>query len=277
MFYYQNWDIFCAAVKGSDFVTCRADESINQPKDIRYIVFKHDVETNVGKALRLAEMEHKYGINGTYYVQGYLLNDPQNIAMLKRIQEMGHEISYHYDVLDANGGDYEKADKDFSKWLKKFDSEGFVFKTICQHGNPVKERSGYNSNRDFFRNAEIKSKYPDLVDMVVNYSEHIKRPYKYISDAGYIWKHITEPEINDLNPHAETRIIGNFEKLFKFILSSNCGIVLSTHPHRWENSAVKINAKIIVFKVVRVAVRSIEKVPLAKKMLNRFYFLAKKI
>lgn len=277
MFYYQNWDKFCAIIKASDFVTCRADESINLSKDVKFIVFKHDVETKVCRALRLAEIEHNHGINGTYYVQAYLLDDPQNVAMLKRLQEMGHEISYHYDVLDANNGNYEKADKDFSDRLGRFNSEGFVFRTICQHGNPVKERIGYNSNRDFFRNTEIKSKYPNLVDMVVNYSEHVKSPYKYVSDAGYMWKHITEPETNDLNPDAETIPIGDFEKLEKFILNANCSIVLSTHPHRWENSAMKINLKIIVFKFVRTTVRSIEKAPIMRKILNKFYFLAKKI
>ena len=54
----------------------------------RYIVLKHDVETNVSRALQLAKIEHKYGHNGSYYVQAYLMDDKKNIAMLKQMKAM---------------------------------------------------------------------------------------------------------------------------------------------------------------------------------------------
>ena len=277
MFYYSNWYNFCKRIKDTQFKIVRADESISEHKDAKFIVLKHDVEDNVAKALRLAEIEHILGINGSYYVQAYLLKNPKNVIMLRKMRDMGHEISYHYDVLDANSGDFDNAEKDFAKWINIFRKEGFAFKTICQHGNPVKERIGYRSNRDFFRNKNVKSHYPDMVDMVVDYSRYVNQPYKYISDAGYMWKYITEPETNDLNPDADIIPIGNFSKLIDFIEQSDCSIIISTHPHRWVESKVKINAKIVVFKIIRATALTMQKIPLAKKLMNHFYFLAKKI
>lgn len=277
MFYYKNWDRLCSFIKNSNIVACTAEESLSLPKDRRFIVLKHDVEGNVSKALKLAEIEHRNGIRGSYYVQAYLIESPDNVSILKKMKELGHEISYHYDVLDANSGDFKRAEKDFAYWLKRFNETGFEFMTICQHGNPIKKRVGYTSNRDFFRNPDIKAKYSQFVDMVVDYSRYVGQRYNYISDAGYIWKHITEPETNDLNPESPSIPIGNINKLKEFITNSDCSIVLSTHPHRWEETKVGIICKIGIFKCVRATAKTLQKVPIAYRLLNRFYFLAKKI
>ncbi len=277
MFYYKNWECFCRWINSIGIKTYTAQESLASVSDKRFIVLKHDVETNVRRAFKLAEIEHSHGISGSYYVQAYLLESSQNIEMLKKMQDMGHEISYHYDALDANNGDYIAAENDFDKWIQKFKDLGFRFKTICQHGNPIKKRVGYTSNRDFFRDRDIRERHSDLVDMVVNYSAYTKYPYVYISDAGYMWKHITSPENNDVDASSTDVSIGDFGKLKKFILSTSSNVILSTHPHRWENSYFKIESKICVFKVVRKTVRIIQKLPIANQLLNRFYFLAKKI
>lgn len=276
MFYYKNWDRFCSWIEKSGIISCTAEESLTESAK-KFVVLKHDVECNVEKAHRLAVIENKHGIRGSYYVQAYLLNTRGNVEILKRMQDLGHEISYHYDVLDANNGDYAKAEKDFDKWMAKFHEIGFSFKTICQHGNPVKKRIGYTSNRDFFRNSEIKGRHEKLVDMVVDYSNYQKQPYSYISDAGYSWKHITDPENNDKNPLAKDIKIGNFEKLEKFISASRGITIVSTHPHRWMNSPVKIYLKINIFRIVRFSAKKIQKVPFINSLMNRFYFLAKKI
>lgn len=278
MFYYKNWYSFCESIVESGVCICTAEESLNLPDGARYIVLKHDVETSVPNAHKLASIEHKYGIKGSYYVQAYLMNDPINIDLLKEMQSWGHEISYHYDVLDANAGDYKKAEEDFIKYSKIFADNGFKYGTICQHGNPVKKRIGYTSNRDFFRNKEIRSHYPDLVDMVVDYSQHIgNRKYRYISDASYRWNIITEPETNDLHPDVKNVKVGGFKNLLSLVRDTEYSYVISTHPHRWMSSAWKINLKIIIFRVVRESVMIARHIPGVEWLLNKFYFLAKKI
>lgn len=277
MFYYKNWVSFCRTLSLDSRIKCTVSESLKLPRGTHFIVLKHDVESNLHNALELAKIESQYGIKGSYYVQAYLLKDKENIALLKKIQDMGHELSYHYDVLDANSGDYLKAEKDFAYWLGRFEEEGFHFSTICQHGNPIKKRIGYCSNRDFFRNSKIKSKYSDLVDVVVDYSHYAIDKYVYISDAGYEWKHITEPETNDLHKDALVIPIGNFSNLIKYIDGIKTSIILSTHPHRWKKSKLKIYLKIVIFKILRFVARMLEKIPFAYKILSRYYFIAKRI
>lgn len=275
MFYYKNWHRFCRWLADSGYRTCTAQQSLE--RDEPFVVLKHDVETNVPRALQLAQIEQKYGICGSYYVQAYLLDDPKNVDMLRQMQAMGHEISYHYDVLDANNGDFDAAERDFDRWLERFRQYGFDFVTICQHGNPVKDRKGYTSNRDFFRNPGIKARHSGLVDMVVDYSRHIRAPYAYVSDAGYMWKHITEPETNDLRPGSTDVTIGGFGSLKNFVTTAGCAVIISTHPHRWERTMLRSKAKRLLFRTIRGGYSVIKRIPLASRLMNRFYFLAKKI
>lgn len=277
MFYYQNWDDFCSKLVDSGVTLCTAEESLKLEKGTRFVVLKHDVETFVPNAYRLAKIEHKYGIRGSYYVQAYLLDDLENVHLLQEMQAWGHEISYHYDVLDAHAGDYEAAEMDFIEKSKLFANVGLRYGTICQHGNPVKNRVGYTSNRDFFRHKEIRCRYPQWVDMVVDYSKYAVSEYKYISDASYRWNIITEPETNDLHPEIKNTRIGGFDKLFKLIEGSKESFIVSTHPHRWMDKAWKIKTKIAVFRVVRNTVMVARYIPGVEWLLNKFYFLAKKI
>jgi len=224
----------------------------------------------------LAQIEKKHGIIGSFYVQAYLLNNNSNIKILKEIKELGHEVSYHYDVLDANNGDFIKANLDFKINLEKFNACGFKIETVCQHGNPVKKRIGYTSNRDFFRDKSIAQQYSSIADIVVNFKEKSGKNYLYISDVGYSWNIILNPENNDLIKHTSDIPIKNFSNILE-LLKKGESIILSTHPHRWEKSKICIYFKIGLYNIVRYFVSLISKIPLFKDILDRFYYLAKKI
>ncbi len=276
MFYYNNWDKFCSAVVKTNAASLKASDIIVQNPGIQFIVFKHDVETNPADALKLAQIENKHSIKGSYYVQAYLLKNPEHVNILQQIKNLGHEVSYHYDVLDANNGDFEKANVEFQQNLKKFKAAGFEIITVCQHGNPVKNRVGYSSNRDFFRNKSIAEQYKEISDIVVNFKEKTGTNYLYISDAGYAWNIISDPENNDRIKGAPDIKLQGFEEILTKIDEGH-SIILSTHPHRWKKTKTGIYFKISLFKTIRSSVKFLTKIPGIKNVLNRFYFLAKKI
>lgn len=107
IFVYDSWDRFCKKLKDSGRLSVPASEVRSDMQE--FIVLKHDIESAVEKAYKLAEIEQKYGHRGSYYAHVYLLENEKNIVLLKKMQEMGHEISYHYDVMDSNKGDINKA------------------------------------------------------------------------------------------------------------------------------------------------------------------------
>ena len=274
IFVYKKWEQFCKNLILHNRQSIPACEVADKP--VGYLVLKHDVETNVPNAYHMAKIEQKYEHRGSYYVQAYLLDNKENVRLLNEMQKMGHEISYHYDVMDSCKGNLEKAIAEFNDNKRKFEKYGFFLKTVCQHGNPVVERIGYTSNRDFFRNEKVQALYPSISDIMVNFKEMYKTDYTYYSDAGRQFKMIYDPLSNDLFDSEDRNIV--YQNLDAVLASfGNENVIISTHPHRWTNSKVLYLCKDGVFKLIRYIAKILIKIPFMKKFMSRYYYLAKKI
>ena len=273
-FTYKNWENFCKKLSDANMRSIPAKEVFGY--EGKYIVLKHDVETKVKRAFKIAQIESKHGHKGSYYVQAYLLKGEKSVRMLQKMQEMGHEITYHYDVLDSNKGDFENAEQEYLKNVKLFESNGFNVETVCQHGNPIVERVGYTSNRDFFRNEKIAQKYSNHSDIMVNFPQKASTNYKYYSDAGRKFKWIYDPFFNDvINSDDKNVMFNNLNELMSDIGENNA--IVSIHPHRWCGGAVGFVAKTTIFKVVKFFAKLLIKIPFMKKFFSKHYDLAKKI
>lgn len=273
VFIYSAWDRFCAELKDEGIVSIPAREVTAEMDS--FFVLKHDIENTVPKAFKLAEIEHKYGHRGTYYAHAYLLDDPQNVEFLQKMQTMGHEISYHYDVMDSNQGDLGGAIKEFEENRQRFEKLGFPIITVCQHGNPVVERVGYTSNRDLFRSPRVQALYPQIADIMVDYKEKYHTDYTYFSDAGRKFKLIFDPINNDIVNSDDKNI--PYEDLDALLKALPSKAIISTHPHRWTDSAASYIVKEKVFKLIKGTAKLAMKVPGVKKIMSRYYYLAKKI
>ncbi len=263
-FIYKEWDKFCKKLVDEGVSSVPVCEIFGQTE--KYFCLKHDVETAVKKAYKISKIESKYGHKGSYYVQAYLLKKKSNVKLLKKMQEAGHEISYHYDVLDFAKGDFEKAVLEYEKNVLLFEENGFPVRTVCQHGNPILERKNYTSNRDFFRNGEIEKKFNQHTDVMVNLPKKAKTEYAYYSDAGRKFKFIFDPLFNDVIPSDDKNIaFENLEKLYESVGDRN--VIVSMHPHRWEKSALVYHTKTFLFKIIRKTVKLLAKIPIFKKFL----------
>lgn len=236
-----------------------------------FVCLKRDVECKVKKAYKLCKIEHSLGVSATYYVQHSLLKSPKNIKLLKKMQQLGADISYHHDVMDANGGDIQKAAVDFDKKLSDFSVNGFSTDTVCQHGNPVVNRVGYSSNRDFFRSDIAKDRYPNIVDIVANMSQKTGT-YTYISDYGRSWKIVLEPE-KDKSEHIALPKIEDVAKTIK----EKEKVVVSMHPHRLCANKFTESLSRAKFNIIRGTAKLLMKIPFFKKIMSRFYYLARKV
>lgn len=274
IFIYKNWDFFCRQLAEKGHYSIPTREII--PSNPHYVVLKHDVETNVQKAYQLAKIENKYGHKGSFYVQAYLMHNQENIIMLREMQEMGHEISYHYDVMDSCQGDLDKAIQEFHSNIELFERNGFLIQTVCQHGNPIVVRKGYTSNRDFFRSEKVRRIYPLICDVMVNLKSDIPTEFDYYSDAGRVFKRIYDPLNNDVVNSDDKNV--SFKDLSTLLEALNYqnGNIISNHPHRWCRSGLIYLIKASTFKIIRATAKFAANNPLAKRIMNRYYYLAKK-
>jgi len=277
-FTLSEWAKFCKNLQDNGHLSNTALDLYlqSESKRLPFIVLKHDVETNVKRAYRIAKIESQSGHRGSFYVQAYLLNRKRNIEILKKIQGLGHEVSYHHDVMDFAKGDLQLALSEFKKNLTLFIENGFYVDTVCQHGNPLIERIGYSSNRDFFRSKEVQTIYPQIEDIMVNFKNTVGLDYLYFSDAGRKMQLIFDPLTNDICKSDEkNHTIEDFDKLQDYIARNNC--IVSIHPHRWETNLFIFYIKKVCFNIVRKIAKLLYNFTLFKKLANRFYYLAKKI
>lgn len=190
---------------------------------------------------------------------------------------MGHEISYHYDVMDSCKGNLDLAIKEFECNKQRFEGCGFAISTVCQHGNPVVERVGYTSNRDFFRSDRVREFYPEISDIMVNFQRFYNTDYTYFSDAGRCFKQIYDPLNNDIVNSAEKDTAYNdLDEVLRVITCDGRNII-SIHPHRWTKSVVTYSIKTVSFRIIKTMAKLMMKVPFLKKIMSRYYYLAKKI
>lgn len=275
IFVYKKWAEFCSDLNKKGMLSIPAREVRSDSGN--YVVLKHDVETDVPHAYRIAQIENQYGHRGSYYVQAYLLEDSNNVDLLKKMQQMGHEISYHYDVLDSCKGNIDDAINEFEKNLNVFKSNGFDIVTVCQHGNPIVDREGYHSNRDFFRNEKVRNLYSEISDIMVNFKDQVPTDYLYFSDAGRMFKLIFDPINNDIINSDDKNI--PYKDLDSLIIALDPakGNIISIHPHRWTESVAVYVTKAFIFKVLKFVAKILIKIPVFNKMMSKYYYLAKKV
>ena len=279
IFTYSIWEHFCKTLfeKGVQSVTAKSllSESFKGSiHDSRWVNLKHDVESTPSKALKLAQIEAKYGHKATYYVQSYLMTE-DNQPLFEEIQRLGHEVTYHHDVMDCGKGDLGKAITIFNENLGKFKRLGFEVGTVCQHGNPMSTFE----NRDFFRSEEICNLYPKMADIMVNFGEIIGQQYVYVSDVGMSFKIVKDPVNSDKIKEGEKYIeLGSLDKVSEEIIAHSQGnYMISSHPHRYYQSFFKAWLKTTVFTVVRGCAKVLFKIPGFKRFVFKFNFISKKL
>ena len=250
-FTYKKWERFCEALSSEGRNSITAKDVLTGNCEANYIVLKHDVETAVDKAYKMAVIEKKYGHRGSYYVQAYLLENPKNVQTLVKMQEMGHEITYHYDVMDSNKGNVASAIKEFETNKELFEKNGFYLFTVCQHGNPIIERKGYASNRDFFRSNDVQKLYKNIADIMVDYPQKAHTEYNYYSDAGRRFQKIFDPFTNDIVNSDDKNLPYDDLNMLLASLQIDENHIISVHPHRWTKSSFIYSMKNLLFNIIK--------------------------
>ena len=268
LFTHKYWNELCLLlVKRSNVVS--VDQYLNIPSDKARVVLKHDVEHDIDLAVILGEIESKVGVSSTFYLQfDVAISSPSKVI---RLQELGHDIGYHYDVLDANNGDYQNAMDQFNLHLEAFLKMGVSIKSVCPHGNPIKTRSGWNSNKDFFRCPKVRQRFPGIVDIVVDRAIIFPKEFCYISDAGYRFKLIGDISNNDRVATLDKNIVMPDD-----LPLGELTILISTHPHRWMKSGVKFIAKRGVFLISRIIARTLSQIGFLKPIFDSLYHIARR-
>ena len=277
MITFDTYREILASLSKAGIHSRRIDSLHTAPPAAGSLFLKHDVEARMERAVRMAGIEAEEGHKATYYFQGDLLKAPDAEQQIRAIKALGHEIAYHYDVLDANDGDYDTANQEFAAYLDQFAAFGAEVTTVCPHGNPTKVRNGWKSNKDFFRASEVRARYKDMIDIVIDFPALFPKGL-YLSDAGLNLRLVAEIAGDKAsNPKATNdgqKI--NWESVAELVQGSS-GVVLSAHSHRFLESRRAQQAQRLKFFILKKSYMVLKHVPLVKRLTSRFYKLTRKI
>ena len=122
-------------------------ESLSHPP-ADTVLLRCDVERRPKHHLKLARTLAEFGIVTSMYF--LTRSQSYNADIMKTIQDMGHEVGYHYECLDRTGGDFPKARELFLREVAQFRKDGIDIKSVCRHGESGLPIRGYSDGSDLF-------------------------------------------------------------------------------------------------------------------------------
>lgn len=194
----------------------------------RFIIHRHDVDRKPGNALTMARLEAEYGISSTYYFR--TIEKTFKPSLMQEIENLGHEVGYHYEDMDQADGNLEAARELFEKELARV-REHVTVDTVCMHGNPL---TAYD-NRDLWNQPPEFETYGLLGEAYLS-MDFVE--VMYFSDTGRTWKD-GKLKIKDhtVGESAKDLQADSTRELIRLMESNAFGLgCLLSHPNRWAST-----------------------------------------
>ena len=226
-FTLTKYNEICEIIINSNYKPISVLEYILR-KPNKFVILRHDVDRKVNMALKMAQLEYSLGIISTYYFRK--TSEVYRPEIIKQIKELGHEIGFHYEVLDKAKGDIDVAMKIFQYELDEFRKIAQI-NTVCMHGNPWTQ----------WINLDIWKKY-DFQDFDIIGEPYLSIDFNkvvYFTDTGRNWANRYNVKDNTGVKNHNIEEIRKTDELINFIKNEKAmQICISTHPNRWTDDFI---------------------------------------
>jgi hypothetical protein len=225
------------------------DFFINKPV-VKTVIFRHDIDAKPINALHVAQLLNKNGIKGTFYFR--ILPHLFDVAVMREIALLGHEIGYHYEDMDICKGDLDKAAAHFEKSLSRI-REYYPVQTVCMHGSPLSRWD----NKELWKRIDYKN-YGIIGEpyLDIDFSNGL-----YITDTGHTW----DGDAYSIRDRIKSGRPMRFKTTFEIIKAIDSGsmpdfVMQNFHPQRWTNDTVEWWNELITQRIKNVAKYGLRKI-----------------
>ena len=246
-FTLKKYDELCQTIVSCEYVPLSVHDYLIQDNINKCIILRHDVDRAISRALDMAELEHEYGIESTYYFRH--TKDAFRPDIMRKIADMGHEVGFHYEVMDKAKGDAEKAIEIFKRELEEMRSVAEIT-TVCMHGNPLASWS----NRDLWEKNELS-------DFGIIGEPYLSLDYNkilYLTDTGRTWAdmNIRVKDVLDTADGANSRFTGKIastDDVIDLVKAEEVPqMCILAHPNRWCDNKVGWTKELIYQNVKNI-------------------------
>jgi hypothetical protein len=210
----------------------------NYQNSEEFIIWRHDVDFSMHRALKLAQIEAEEGIKSTYFVllhsEFYNLLEKEISELLKNIIELGHDVGLHFDSHYYNISNE-----------KELEDKLLFEKTIIEGIFNIKINSFcFHINNDFTLKCN-KANYAGLINA---FSEIFQKEIAYCSDSNGYWRFkrledvLIDSEIKKLQvlTHPELwqdEIMSPKQRVYR------CAELRAEKTKQWYDNVLKINGR----------------------------------
>ena len=147
----------------------------------RCVILRHDIDTDLAKAVRFAELEADAGVRSTYFVllrtNFYNPASSGSLDQLHRIHVLGHEIGLHFDEKAYPDGTPEET-------VQRILKEREVLSALLET-----EVSTVSMHRPSQSTLDADLQIPGMVN---SYGRTFFHDFKYLSDSRRRWREPVE-------------------------------------------------------------------------------------
>jgi hypothetical protein len=178
------------------------------PWNTRFILWRHDLDYSINRAMALANIEAEEGVSSTYFInpksEYYNPFEPGQTKLIKHILNLGHHLGLHFDAAHHNTEDEQTLHKEVEqqgRWLAEtFDIRPVAF-------------SFHNPG-----NAQFQSDADSYGGLINCYSRRFKAEVPYCSDSNGYWR---------------------FRRLYDVLIKAeDACLQILTHPGWWQYNSM---------------------------------------
>lgn len=145
--------------------------------DSKHIIIRHDIDLDLQKALRMAEIEAKLNVNSTYLIwitsPFYNAFQQSNANIIKKLSELGHKVGLHFNAKNYN----IQSINDMKRYLI---NERMLLENILENNIDV---VSFHMPEKFLVNNNL-----EIEGIINTYHEKFFSGYKYLSDSEMRWR-----------------------------------------------------------------------------------------
>ncbi len=219
-----------------------------EKKNGHLAILRHDVDKYPERSLKVAQLEKELGIRSSYYFR--MMDDVFVPEIIQEIEKMGHEIGFHYEVVDKASGDIGRAIEIFEDELSEIRKVADV-QTICMHGSPLKP----------WKNLDLWTHY-DFRDFGIRGEPYISVDFEsvaYYTDTSRCWDGEASAIDDCVEDNIATRIKTTDELIDIIESQSFDKLMILTHPQRWTEGKGEWARELVSQKVKNIGKRMLKR------------------
>lgn len=164
----------------------------------KIVLWRHDVDFSVHRALRLAEIENERDVESTFFFQlssiCYNIFEHDVLKLIRQIMHLGHNIGLHFDPSLYEGKSKEAV-------LEKMAWEKTILENLFE--TEIHAVSFHNPEYDDWLTVDAHT----LCGMVNTYSRTFKENFGYCSDSNGYWRFESIESVLRSRKHSRLQVL----------------------------------------------------------------------